>query len=156
MNDITTMNNPKRIIIQDDIIEKIKEDCSFYYPEEACGLLAGLIENESFTVKRYFSMTNIYHSPVAYRLDPKEQIQVFKEIDKLNYKLLAISHSHPQGQSFPSTTDIQESHFPDTIYLIWYPSNIGWRCKGYIIKNKSVEEVSIIIQRNEKATKSIS
>ena len=47
------------------------------FPNEACGLLAG---KDGRPVK-FFPMTNQDASPVRYRLDPKEQLTVFDEID---------------------------------------------------------------------------
>lgn len=146
---VVTMNNSKRIIIPEDIFNKIKKDCKIYYPEEACGVLAGLINQDVFITRKYFQMTNIYHSQTSYRFDPEEQIRVFEKIDELGFKLLAITHSHPSGPSFPSITDIRESYYPDIIYLIWYPSKADWHCKSYII-NKGYQEVDIVIDTTNK------
>ena len=64
------------------------------FPNEACGLLAG---KEGRPVK-FFPMSNQDASPVSYRLDPKEQLRVFDEIDDEGWELLGdLPHPHALG-----------------------------------------------------------
>ena len=82
-------------------------------PEEACGLLAG-----NGRVERFFPMTNADHSSMTYRLDPKEQLQTFNEIEDRGWKLLGIFHSHTHTEAYPSETDRRQAFYPEAHYVV--------------------------------------
>jgi proteasome lid subunit RPN8/RPN11 len=84
------------------------------FPNEACGLLAA---KEGRPVK-FFPMTNRDVSPVTYRLDPKEQLHVFDEIDEEGWELLAIFHTHTHSEAYPSETDRAQAFYPEAAYLV--------------------------------------
>ena len=84
------------------------------FPNEACGLLAG---KEGRPV-RFFPMRNSDASPVTYRLDPMEQLEVFDEMDDQGWELLGIFHTHTHSQAFPSETDRQQAFYPEAAYLV--------------------------------------
>ena len=84
------------------------------FPNEACGLLAG---KEGRPVK-FFAMTNQDASPVSYRLDPKEQLKVFTEIDDEGWDLLGIFHTHTHSDAYPSETDLKQAFYPEVTYLV--------------------------------------
>ena len=84
------------------------------FPNESCGVLAG---KEGRPIK-FFPMTNRDASPVTYRLDPKEQLQVFDELDEEGWDLLGIFHTHTHSDAYPSETDRRQAFYPDTEYLV--------------------------------------
>ena len=84
------------------------------FPNEACGLLAG---KEGRPV-RFFPMTNRDASPVTYRLDPKEQLRVFDEMDEEAWDLLGIFHTHTHSEAYPSETDRSQAFYPEASYLV--------------------------------------
>jgi proteasome lid subunit RPN8/RPN11 len=81
---------------------------------------------------------------VRYRLDPREQLRIFLELEEVGWDLLAIYHSHPGGPSTPSPTDIAEAAYPEAVYLIWSPDSGGWNCRGFLIQEGQVREVQVI------------
>jgi proteasome lid subunit RPN8/RPN11 len=107
--------------------------------EEACGMVAGLDQ----TSQAVYPVTNILHSPIRYRMDPEQQLEVFNQIDDNEWQLLAIYHSHLQGPSVPSNIDIAEAAYPGVIHLIWSPSDGDWICRGYLIEKGKISEVPI-------------
>ena len=84
------------------------------FPNEACGLLAA---KEGRPV-RFFPMTNRDASPVTYRLDPKEQLRVFDEMDEEGWDLLGIFHTHTHSEAYPSETDRSQAFYPEASYLV--------------------------------------
>jgi proteasome lid subunit RPN8/RPN11 len=80
-------------------------------PLETCGLLAG----REGRVTRVLPVPNILRSRVAYRMDGQEFLDAMAACD---FEPLAIYHSHPQGPPVPSPTDVAESYYPDSIYVI--------------------------------------
>jgi len=63
-------------------------------------------------------MTNVDASPVTYRLDGKEQLQTFDEMDEQGWELWAIYHSHTHSEAYPSATDRKLAFYPDSRYIL--------------------------------------
>lgn len=94
-------------------------------PNEACGVLAGV----DGKVAAVYPMRNAEESPVAYRFDEREQLQVFREVEDRGWALLAFFHSHTHTEASPSPTDVRQAHwespsgeplpaYPGTRYVI--------------------------------------
>jgi proteasome lid subunit RPN8/RPN11 len=80
-------------------------------PNEACGLIAGADGRPV----RHYAMANADRSPVVYRFDPKEQLQVFTELEEARWDLLALWHSHTHTEAYPSPTDVAQAHWRDPV-----------------------------------------
>jgi proteasome lid subunit RPN8/RPN11 len=119
----------------------IHADVNSRSPEEACGIVAGKGER----VLKVFPATNILHSHVRYRIEPKEQLDIFNEIDERGWDLLAIYHSHPNGPPHPSSMDIQEAYYPEAIHLIWAQTGGIWNYKGFLIQDGKFTEVPVYL-----------
>lgn len=115
--------------------------CTNSFPEEACGLLAGLGKN----VHVILPVDNILHSPVRFRMDPGQQLAAFQLIDDQGLELLAMYHSHPEGPDFPSQTDIAEAYYPETIYIILSGKDKDIYPYGYTIESGRVSQVTLNI-----------
>ncbi len=92
------------------IIAHAREAC----PNECCGLLVG---SGGRTVKLY-KLANAENSPLAYRLDPYEQLRIFQEMDNHGWELMAIYHSHVASPAYPSARDVELAYYPEAVYLI--------------------------------------
>lgn len=101
-----TIKNP---IVEEMIAHALQED-----PRECCGILAG----KDNLITRIFKLTNIQTDPDRYEMEPKEQIQAFEEIDRLNLELLGIYHSHPHSPALPSPVDIMRAFYPTIAFFI--------------------------------------
>lgn len=111
-------------------------------PEESCGLLAGTAGK----VTMIFPVENELHSPIRFRMNPKEQAQVFWAMEQQQLDLLAIYHSHPTGPEHPSPTDVAEFYYPEACVLIWSPGQQGWVCQAFTILAGLVEQVGYEIE----------
>jgi len=80
-------------------------------PMETCGLMAG----RDGRVERVLPVPNVLRSRVEYRMDGQEFADAMVACD---FEPLAIYHSHPQGPSIPSPTDIAQAFYPDSVYII--------------------------------------
>jgi len=88
-------------------------------PNEACGLIAGT----DGSAAKVFAMRNMDGSPISYRLDPKEQLHVTKEIEDTGWELWGIYHTHTHTEAYPSETDRDRARwvqpfYPDVYYLL--------------------------------------
>ena len=85
------------------------------FPNECCGVIAA---NGDGRPVKVFTMKNADASPVTYRLDGKEQLQVFDEMDEQGWELWAIYHSHTHSEAYPSDTDRRLAFYPESRYMV--------------------------------------
>jgi proteasome lid subunit RPN8/RPN11 len=95
---------------RDEMVAHARED----YPNECCGLVFGV----GPIAKHCMRMENIEHSPLNYRVDGKELIRAFQEMDEIGLDLIGIYHSHTHSPARPSRTDVALAGYPDAHYLI--------------------------------------
>ena len=84
------------------------------FPEEACGLVGGLDGRAA----RLYPVENVRHSPVAFEMEPVQQIKALLAMEAEGLELIAIYHSHPDGPARPSITDVANAYYPDAVQLI--------------------------------------
>ena len=94
--------------------KEIVEQALREFPNEACGLIAA----DAGAPVRVYPMTNADASPATYRLDGKEQLKVFDELDERGWDLWGIYHSHTHSEAYPSETDRRLAFYPDSRYLV--------------------------------------
>lgn len=103
-----------KLIIPQDIFEKIIAHCKSVYPNEACGILSG----KNNTVKKTYEVTNIENSSVSYLMDSKEQFQAMKQMRNDCDEMVAIYHSHPNSPAYPSAKDMELAFYSEAVYVI--------------------------------------
>jgi len=96
------------------LYEEIVEQALREFPNECCGLIA----SEADVPVKVFPMTNADASPATYRLDGKEQLKVFDELDERGWDLWGIYHSHTHSEAYPSETDTRLAFYPEARYLV--------------------------------------
>ncbi len=96
------------------LLEEMVEHGLREFPNECCGLIAG----EDGVPVEVFALRNVEASPVSYRLDPKDQLRAFQQIDEEGWDLLGVYHSHTRSEAFPSETDRRLAFYPDARYLV--------------------------------------
>jgi [CysO sulfur-carrier protein]-S-L-cysteine hydrolase len=112
------------------------------FPNECCGVIASA---DGVPVK-VFTMRNADASPVTYRLDGKEQLRVFDELDELGWELWAIYHSHTHSDAYPSETDQRLAFYPDARYLLLSLANREEPVlRSFWIRDGNVEEEELTI-----------
>lgn len=84
------------------------------YPLEACGILAGL----DGRVRRLYAVENRLHSPVAFEMEPQQQLDAILDLEEAGLEMVAIYHSHPSGPQTPSATDVAKAYYPDVAHII--------------------------------------
>jgi proteasome lid subunit RPN8/RPN11 len=135
--------HPQELQLSLAMWESMQAQAELHAPEEICGLLAGTIEAPLYRAQSIIPTTNALHSPVRYRIDPLEQLKAFELIEELGLELVGIYHSHPHGPDVPSPTDVSESYYPETVYLIWSRRTGQWNCRGFLIQDGNLAEVTL-------------
>jgi proteasome lid subunit RPN8/RPN11 len=88
--------------------------CQEIYPLEACGFLGG----RDGTATIVTMIENALNSPVAYEMEPLQQLEAMVDLENRRLDLMAAYHSHPQGPSTPSLTDMAQAYYPDLPQVI--------------------------------------
>ena len=91
------------VVLNQALADEMVAHCEAGRPNEACGLLA----SRDGAIVQVFPMTNASASPVRYSLDPKEQFQVYRQIEDEGLELGGVYHSHTHTEAFPSPTDVR-------------------------------------------------
>lgn len=98
--------------------EKILAHAVKELPDEACGLIAGTVEDGDKEIKKVYLLTNIDHSNEHFSLDPKEQLEAIKDMIKNGFVPLGNWHSHPESPSRPSEEDKRLAFDSKASYMI--------------------------------------
>lgn len=132
MDQIKIPQTSKKIMIK----QALKE-----FPHECCGLLLG----KNGKIKRTLPMKNTDPSPDAYFMDPIQQVGVFTDMEKCGETLIGIYHSHPNGPSTPSATDLKMAFHQDTLYIIIsLEKKNNPELKAFILEKGSFKPVKLI------------
>ena len=88
-------------------------------PNEACGILVGdRPASAGGVATRWVPLRNALASPVRYSIDPEDLLRLTIETDDADEVFWAIVHSHVASPARPSPTDLRESHYPDSLYIL--------------------------------------
>lgn len=84
-------------------------------PNEACGIMGGKDQR----ALKIYPLPNTHATPrVNFYADPYELLAAFRDIEAHGWEHLAIYHSHPASDAFPSATDLAQAYYPDAAYII--------------------------------------
>jgi len=116
-------------------------------PAEGCGLVGGDVTYHAHLV---IPIANLLSSPSHFRMDEREQLAAFLTLEEKGLDLIAIYHSHPSGLPVPSTTDIIEFFYPESLMIVFSLVSQAWISKAYRINitDHSFDEIPIIIDEN--------
>lgn len=98
--------------------EKILAHARTEAPVEACGLIAGRIEDGNKLIDKVYILTNVDHAEEHFTLDPKEQLAAVKDMRANGLVPLGHWHSHPVSPSRPSQEDKRLAYDSRASYLI--------------------------------------
>ena len=96
-----------------ELADEMITHCLEGRPNEACGLIGA----QDGDVVHVYRMTNVSASPVRYALDPREQLEVYRDLDDRGWELGGVFHSHTRTEAYPSPTDVREAR-EDVPYVI--------------------------------------
>jgi proteasome lid subunit RPN8/RPN11 len=83
---------------------------------------------------------------VTYRLDGKEQLKVFEEMEAQGLDLWAIFHSHTHSEAYPSETDVRLAFYPESRYiLVSLADRERPVVRSFFIREGEVEEEGLVI-----------
>jgi proteasome lid subunit RPN8/RPN11 len=143
---------PASVRLPASIRDAIIEHARAAVPNEACGIVIGdRPAADGGAATRWAPLRNPLASPYRYAIDPADLLALTIETDDADQVFWAIVHSHVASPARPSPTDLRESHYPDSLYILvsldpaeasteGEPSVRAWR-----IVNGGVHEVAVRI-----------
>jgi proteasome lid subunit RPN8/RPN11 len=111
-------------------------------PNEACGIIGGK-ENRALKI---YPLKNTHATPrVNFYADPLELLAAFRDIEANGWEHIAVYHSHPASDAFPSATDIAQAYYPDVVHLIISLVNAEQPIvRAFRIVEGQVQEVALV------------
>lgn len=108
---------PLSIAVRNSVLSSMLEQARVQLPAECCGLVAGAED----VATEIFPVSNALASPHAYFAEPAELIRALRQIRERGLRHLGIYHSHPNGDNFPSSRDVELAYYPSVLYFIVNP-----------------------------------
>jgi len=132
------------LLLPERILKLVEDHCRREAPLEACGIISG----RGARALHVYPMTNAARSETRYLMVPDEQFRVMEEVWARGEELVAIYHSHPISEAYPSATDVALAYYPEAVYLILslYPEV---KLRGFHIRDGVISEVRITIIRED-------
>jgi proteasome lid subunit RPN8/RPN11 len=136
--------------IRDAIVAHAREAV----PNEACGIIVGdATAATGGRAIRWEPLRNPLASPYRYAIDPDDLLRLTVETDDADEVFWAIVHSHVASPARPSPTDLRESHYPDSLYLLVSlspdeadPASGAESVRAWRIVDGGVHEVALAIE----------
>jgi len=134
MKTMITNAKVKPVALPRTIVNQLLTHAQSSPEQEVCGLIAA----RNDIPHKVYRITNSADQPQQlFAMNPEQQIDAMREIRESGEDLFAIYHSHPHSPPQPSLTDLQESAYPDVLYLIISLDTEGvLQLKGFFL-NKS-------------------
>ena len=98
-----------------ELFEEMVKHAREESPNECCGMVGS---NDGQAVAVYRAV-NAEASPLRFRIDPEEQLELHNRIEDAGLELGAIYHSHTRTEPRPSQTDINFAKmWPGVLWII--------------------------------------
>jgi proteasome lid subunit RPN8/RPN11 len=104
----------EQLFLPERIRESIVAHARDHVPRECCGIVSG---HDGDLVEAHW-LTNTEPGNTRYLFDDEEFFRLYWEIENRGDSLVAVYHSHPATEAYPSRTDVEFAYWPEAVYLI--------------------------------------
>lgn len=132
----------RKLYIPESIYRRMIGHCLEEKPLEACGLLVGAGD----LVSGGYAADNEHRSPVIYKVDDHQLLQVLRESRLGKHELIGIYHSHVKTEAVPSRTDIEQATWPEAYYVIVSLAGSAPAARAWRIVDRQVTEHKLVVQ----------
>lgn len=113
---------------------------------EICGLIGG---KNGLPTSCYPVKNSSEHPQQRFQLEAAQQIAAMSTMRESGEELFAIYHSHPTAPAQPSVTDLEQTAYPDALYLIISLNTKGiLELRGFKIENKTAKEIGLSLSED--------
>ena len=121
-------------------ISALAYDC---YPEEACGLIAGVPGSSSVT--RFYPCRNVAASTRVYSIEPREHLRAERDAEDAGLEIIGVVHSHTHTEPYPSPTDVAQAPDPGWHYVIVSLKRDAPEMRSYRIVDEAITEEVLVV-----------
>ena len=108
------------LIIQRTLLEQLRQHGEQAYPQEACGILLGVIAEDGIRVQSIMRCDNacsdLKHN--RYQIGPADLFRAQREARTQGQDIVGFYHSHPDQPARWSLTDLAEAYWTGYAYVI--------------------------------------
>lgn len=127
----------EEIILTKNQVEVLTKHARECIPNESCAILFGKVTNEKFLALETFLTKNIENSSDRFTISNEELIKAYDEAEKKSFDVIAVFHSHPYSEAYPSSTDIKYMETNPVPWIIY--SNFNNDLNAYIFDSKVIQ-----------------
>ena len=129
------------------LINQILEQAQQSPDKEICGLLSSRNSNSRNQLTNCYPVKNASTEPDhRYLMDPRQQVDAFRNMRERGEELYAIYHSHPESSASPSAEDLRPASYHEALHIIFSMSTRGTlQLRGFRLKADSATAVDIAI-----------
>jgi len=108
------------IVIRREDLKRIIDAAEAAYPEEACGLLAGIDRGaDGILVTAVHASANVAAEPRRrFEIDPRLRLDLQRALRETGERIVGHYHSHPDHSAQPSATDLEGAWEPGLAWLV--------------------------------------
>lgn len=87
-------------------------------PYEACGVLIGILDENTVFVEKTLPVTNAKRTTRSFELDPEEHYRAWNDALKNGKEIIGVYHTHPVSSAVPSQWDRETMQNDPSVWLI--------------------------------------
>ena len=117
-------------------------------PDEACGLLAGVVDADgepTGAVTAVYPCTNADASARTYTVDSRDLIKAMRDAESRQEELVGVWHSHTHSDAYPSDTDVRQAMEPHWVYVVVSLKHAEPVLRTYRIRDGRVTECEVVV-----------
>ena len=127
----------KKIIISKQFKEDLVQHANKQNPYEACAILLGNTDEETWQTTEIFLAENIDKSEINFTISNKQLLEGYKRAEEKGLDIVGIFHSHPKSEASPSDTDVKFMKGNPVPWIIY--SGLTKEMKAYLLDSEIIQ-----------------
>jgi desampylase len=107
-----------RVVLPQDLRQRILHEAAGAAPRECCGLLEGLRDADGFRITALHPARNLALATDRFEIDPRDHFAAHRAARAGAAAIIGCYHSHPNGPAEPSATDRAGAGEENFLWLI--------------------------------------
>ncbi len=127
----------KRIIISKAFRENLAQHANKQEPYEACAILLGNTNEETWETTEIFLTENTDKSEINFTVSNEQLLEGYNIAEEKKLNVVGIFHSHPKSEPSPSSTDVQFMKGNPVPWVIY--SGLTNDMKAYLLESEVIQ-----------------
>ena len=127
----------KKIVISESFRESLALHANKQKPYEACAILLGNIDEETWETSEIFLTENTDKSETNFTVSNEQLLEGYNIAEEKGLDVVGIFHSHTKSEPSPSNTDIQFMKVNPVPWIIY--SRLTREMKAYVLESEVIQ-----------------